>query len=301
VNAAIDKLIHLGDCWSKAMTSKLGRSEAGMRCEKCGLQRNGRGASAFTLIELLVVIAVISILAALLLPALSRARQKALTIACRSNEHQMGLALNMYVADFHFYPYSLATNNPYNNGLNNGVYWWFQALAAYYPPGAFASYSQVNFSTGTTATGYTNLQCPALKGIDLTGGVFFSYAYNRSGTGFLPPPSVLGLGGFQGTDGLVAESSVVAPSEMYAVADARVQINTRGDVVGTFDNMIVDGWGQTLPMEGAINRHGNGFNFLFCDGHVQLVNRSFYLSVTNSCLNWNNDHQPHPETWASSW
>jgi prepilin-type N-terminal cleavage/methylation domain-containing protein/prepilin-type processing-associated H-X9-DG protein len=242
----------------------------------------------FTLIELLVVIAIIAILAAMLLPALLKAKSKALSIVCKNNEHQMGLALNMYVADYHFYPYFLATNNPY---------WWFDALAAYYPPGAFAPFVTGNFSTGTVGTGNTNLQCPALKGIDLTGGVFFSYAYNRSGTGFVPLPSLLGLGGVQGSHGLVAESSVVAPSEMYAIADARVQINTRGDVVTTFDGMIVAGWGQTLPMEGAINRHGKGFNFLFCDGHVQLINRSFYLNVTNSCLNWNNDHQPHPETW----
>jgi len=50
-------------------------------------------------------------------------------------------------------------------------------------------------------------------------------------------------------------------------------------------------------MEDAINRYGNGFNFPFCGGHVQLVNRSYYLSFPNSWQNWNNDHQPHPETW----
>lgn len=63
------------------------------------LSRNANGRPAFTLVELLVTVAIISILAALLLPALSRGKSSAMQTQCLSQTKQLALALQMYAQD----------------------------------------------------------------------------------------------------------------------------------------------------------------------------------------------------------
>ena len=69
-----------------------------------GVKPPRRRRGGFTLIELLVVIAVISILVALLLPALSYARESAKRVVCASNLRQIGLGLHMYISDWDIIP-----------------------------------------------------------------------------------------------------------------------------------------------------------------------------------------------------
>ncbi len=87
-------------------------------------KHNQTPAGGFTLIELLVVIAIIAILAAMLLPALSRAKTKALGIQCVSNLKQMGMAHFMYVNDS-------GKTMPYQ-GPGDTYDLWMKKLIAYY-------------------------------------------------------------------------------------------------------------------------------------------------------------------------
>ena len=83
--------------------------------------------SFFTLIELLVVIAIIAILAAMLLPALNKARDRAKSIKCVSSLKQIGMAFTHYVSDFNDY----LPINGWVDTVGNGSYGWTHLVAPY--------------------------------------------------------------------------------------------------------------------------------------------------------------------------
>lgn len=228
--------------------------------------------SNFTLIELLIVIAIIAILAGILLPALTRARERAHSIHCINNLKQIGLGLAQYTGDFTFFPWPQDETQILPGTSEDGRWWNLMTglsdsgirIGSPYLP-IYRQHSSVNGS-------YLGLRCPkhAEQRTEHGGPLPSHYIVVGSSSSLWFADGAVGITGplAAGQAGVVSPERVKKASAKVGVIEYQLNRN-EGGVGYISDGRYLFNSSEKRNDIGPV--HGRDAGALYVDGHAGML------------------------------